>query len=1859
MSKITYPTISGDITETGDFSVSGQIIDTSKNPLKGLYVVAEEKLLPGNRNCLGNSTTDQNGCYVISYNLSSLNNKDSINFYVSVFKAENSNTELIRSPLILNANEDETINLIIGDTTKNPFVRKTEYELLSERLESIIKKTDYQVLTEQDIILISNSTQIKASNIAYYVKAKRLAEETKLEAEIFYGLFCNNLPSNLAHLLIEGPENIKKAIKSAIEMNIINPKYLDDTDKVIKVFSDYRINVIFESAKPDAQPEFLEMMGILGIMKEDQKKVMRLIFEKKESKKEFWNAVENELGSANTKKLMQLTRVCVLTQNNFPLAKEIVKDKQFTHFGDLVRFKTNDWKTLVKDAGIPGVKKDDPEYAKKEGDYVKRIETLIERAFPTAVLVRDMDKERKNESTKMFINFVNDNPDFELKYTKIRHYLFKKPSALNKINKKKQNEFVKELYAYQRIFNLIPENAKDKSRILGTLQNAKYDSAMIISRTGKETFVKSVGEKIRDYKLARRIYSNARKRSAMALLLYSKYAESLHSIPLRVIEPFRMPKKYEDIPTGTLDIYDSEKKEMIKKTFFSEPGIPNLEMLFGIDDAFECTPCDSVLSPTAYLVDILFYLYNIKSTDGSQNAREVLYKRRPDIEKINLNIKNTFTSMPYIDLVIEIFENVIAQNDDYYSLPDTDVPQTEVTTDELKAFPQHINTEVYDLLYPLKGTPPVSLPPSLLGDTDTPVFFPWIFPFNFWWEEAKVYLEHLKINRYRLMELFHNEKKVPALPGNVPPSYDVIIAAEYLGTTLAEERIIAGCLGLSGVGPAFKIINIDELLTNMQLSMDRQESFDKFVELLSSDFINPDHESITYPGEGKPVCKLELANIKFKNDCRKFLDRLQRFVRLMRRTGWSVIEQDKVLRSLKIVAGWGLTHKAVKAISYVKRLHKELNVPLETILSWFSQLDTQDYKIKDIDYPSFYRQLFLNQTVNNPKAEIFETILHPPQIYEYQSFFSEEENVLNEDYSQLILAALNINAEELVELIMKEIPDPKVINLSNLSHLYRIASFATALKISVRDYLALKSLLGHINLVAFNKEPIDIFKTIELINNKVKKSGFTIDELDYLLRHSYKSDFPLLPQDTATAIMLTELRKELRQVSRYNITEPIPLTALNLLLADILTLEPQNEILQKDAEKIITGSSELSKEEQNNFIENHAEIFPAPTEAKRKLVEGDLISDQNERILYVLSKHGLNNTDDIIEYILKMTKTSLVYQKVSAELKAAIAAIKMLMGIYIKLDGEIAIQLFLDEDFIMSEDDITNADFYKKYFSLYELLYKILLIINRLKIQPKELEFIFSKAADTDMDWTDLCSLPLSPDDPPVQLKKFLHVVDAFKLQEKLFPHDQSIFEFLKMVHEKIYNFNPAHDSVDDVVNDILSKLSEITRWKFEDIEFLAKERGYNFHFYDAVHPAKPNEYKNEKWILKLKEAFDIIKILGAPASQVWSWNSFDVNMDQAIAIRNTVKSKYDNKKWLEIAPPLRNRLRIKQRNALQAYIISKNWSTPAFNHIQGFHDVEDLYSYYLIDPGMEPRMYTSRLKQATLSAQLFMHRILMGLEVWDDEKKVEVDKETAEQWKWRKYYRVWEANRKVFLYPENWIEPELRTDKSPFFEDLENELLQADINDDTAEEAYLNYLKKLDEVSRLEICGFYVDEERNICHVVGRTNGTPHIYYYRKFVEKSYWTPWEKIDVDIEGDHLLPVMHNRRLYLFWPIFTEKAQDAASPNSNLGTQPQKYWEVGMAWTEYKNQNWSAKNTFKETEKDNLGLFYNITGEKKNYYFITDNQDTLSFNLLSGDDDVRQLITHFLSEGDYYKNYVLLENNKLEFSFRFINILYNV
>jgi len=58
-------------------------------------------------------------------------------------------------------------------------------------------------------------------------------------------------------------------------------------------------------------------------------------------------------------------------------------------------------------------------------------------------------------------------------------------------------------------------------------------------------------------------------------------------------------------------------------------------------------------------------------------------------------------------------------------------------------------------------------------------------------------------------------------------------------------------------------------------------------------------------------------------------------------------------------------------------------------------------------------------------------------------------------------------------------------------------------------------------------------------------------------------------------------------------------------------------------------------------------------------------------------------------------------------------------------------------------------------------------------------------------------------------------------------------------------------------------------------------------------------------------------------------------------------------------------------------------------------------------------------------------------------------------------------------------------------------------------------------------------------------------------------------------------MVYNRRLHLFWPIFIEKSVPADDNTYERGTadhlrRDEKYWEIKIAWSEYKNNKWSAK-----------------------------------------------------------------------------------
>ena len=81
-------------------------------------------------------------------------------------------------------------------------------------------------------------------------------------------------------------------------------------------------------------------------------------------------------------------------------------------------------------------------------------------------------------------------------------------------------------------------------------------------------------------------------------------------------------------------------------------NLPSYKKLFGELDFKKGDQARSVLSPAAYLADLLQLLED-------RLPRNDFFTRRPAIQNLTLNQENTFTEIPYLDIVNEVLETEV------------------------------------------------------------------------------------------------------------------------------------------------------------------------------------------------------------------------------------------------------------------------------------------------------------------------------------------------------------------------------------------------------------------------------------------------------------------------------------------------------------------------------------------------------------------------------------------------------------------------------------------------------------------------------------------------------------------------------------------------------------------------------------------------------------------------------------------------------------------------------------------------------------------------------------------------------------------------------------------------------------------------------------------------------------------------------------------------------------------------------------------------------------------------------------------------------------------------------------------------
>jgi hypothetical protein len=340
-----------------------------------------------------------------------------------------------------------------------------------------------------------------------------------------------------------------------------------------------------------------------------------------------------------------------------------------------------------------------------------------------------------------------------------------------------------------------------------------------------------------------------------------------------------------------------------------------------------------------------------------------------------------------------------------------------------------------------------------------------------------------------------------------------------------------------------------------------------------------------------------------------------------------------------------------------------------------------------------------------------------------------------------------------------------------------------------------------------------------------------------------------------------------------------------------------------------------------------------------------------------------------------------------------------------------------------------------------------------------------------------------------------------------------------------------------------------------------------------------------------IADAIDVIARYGMSGATLVQLSQVPATPTTAATARSVLQSQYSQNAWFAAIQPVEDILRQKRRDAVLAYLMG-SWASSPATIGKPVPSTDEISNHYLLDPQMTPCMLTTRLLEASLAIQQFVQQCFLDLP-----SPVTIDlsnQPLVDEWSWRQQYRLWQANREVFLYPENYLLPELRKNASPFFLDLENELRQSDCDADASEVAIENYLRKLVSVSRLVVAAHYQQTNSDgstVLYVFGHTEGTPPSWYYRTRTTANVgasgmWSPWEPLNLDIASSHLVPVIWDRRLHLVWPIFkqiSEKQSDQPIPAAGGGSSsaPQKFWAVEFATSELSAGKWQPKRTITE------------------------------------------------------------------------------
>lgn len=1614
------------------------------------------------------------------------------------------------------------------------------------------------------------------------------------QAKFIFGLFVQCSSENIDFiLLMDKPSQIEKLAQAAAKNNI---GYEDnELSSFLEGVYGYKENHLLDKRikeEPISQRELFTITFSRPYDEGQQTIFLNTYFDTQGTGMDFWQEFETAIDDSDAAKHIRRRLDMIAWVGCQPdMYNSIITD--FDSQPENMALKSvQQWKSYIDGVNhgncIPVKILNDDSIDDKKKYYAQKLFEIITFHYPSqgysGIIGRNTTIYTSTLTTNLK-NFISDNPQYSFR---------KNASSLTDewdyrdLPTAQLSALKEELLCLERLANVSNANAK----AIAAMRLMKVTSSFDITKMTEEAFVNAFAISYDEIDAETGVMGDSGVSVSSATSQYAKkvyaQAQDYVDVAAHMGGHIKGNASQDYVLHGPMDPASETKFPTWTNPVYA-PADATLSTMFGDMNTCCCEHCRSVYSPTAYFTDTLQLLHGY-SFAPTASLKDHLYqeldRRRPDLKHIDLTCKNANTQIPYIDLVNEILESKIIdlnpalQNTLPYTITAKSF-QTEGESADLLSYPEHkvkipladggtyIDDDSFRNVY------------NVVMKDATKAFYPSVLPFNLPIEETRVYLKHMGYSRNDAMQLFKPVDSFTAAITDISPLNREI---EFHELSPENAAIIQGSYSLVPLEQFYGILNsnydivdpydtskvINFTAANYQTKFNEnihvliqqlKISYNQLLQLLTTEHLNPFISggttrkiSIQAKTTGNPppaidTCDITELHLVFASTpwVGTFYDRLHRHVRLHKLTGWSIYDIDK---AIGYVSGYGQTIDSLntETILSLFRWSKQLGYSIDEIQSWWNSIDTYD-KYRDYDckgeiyIPPVYDSLFKNKAVINPTDDRF--------IDPTSSAFT---NTLFIDAKETIMAAFKID-EVFFNALLSELPNTSNtnLNLADLAKFHILSKIANSYKLTFNE---LKDIWG-LNGISF-------------------LSLFTINQFESAIKCI--NDF-------------IELKLPLGYV-KFLTTSTMPLGG-----AEYMAKEEEVTKMYASLQKNIKATCKVHN------VETSADI-PATSSPEFTALQDDVKKTLLNEFGKVFNAIELDTLDNLCNTQIKIKAIDNNVQFITDALTN-----KDAISFFLTYTGDFS-------DFTLNIPTGTSSTpvlHTNALLMAYQFMYRLETLFSTLKI-------------NTDL-YTALSFTPATPSAP----LSYFQFGDLYKiwLDSTIIGTEvfQSLNNFMQWIIWRDKNGISNADLAGFITFVMSSTSAGISTYPQKVLSLIEADENLTdlfagsgnanlLHFTIATNPPLPVEYYLASTLQRVADINIFNKKVGVKIANVFETLLPNVTLVESEIIRSTAKAKYESKKWLSIAQPLQNILREKQREALVAYLLAhpSSFSTTIMPlGSRRWRNENDLYAFLLIDVEMKPFALTSRIKQGLCSLQLYIDRVLMNLERVDGIATIPgatalqfTGKEAIEWKKWRKWYRIWEANRKVFLYPENWIEPELRLDKTPLFERLENTLMQDEINDKNVELAIGEYLEALDEIGRLEpVTMVNVTEmDANNKEIIletyyfARTQSEPHTYYFRTFVNRKY-TPWKAVDIDIKGEHVTAYYDivSKKVFLMWLnivnntnvpwkgdallSWVKSMKNYYDMPSNVDKEIIQGIDIRLHWSEFKNNKWLSSNVSRE------------------------------------------------------------------------------